>query len=272
MHTVESAAIVLEASKCRDQERKEGGQNREGGFSARYSGQTGGLTGARVTLQRGDFARTYTIVRKFSEQLLVKAINSWKSTACVSSPNIDLQTRMHTKFWYRGWRYAIESVIPSNSLNAIPFVSGYESRPRISHIFRFFLSFLFQIYLYSASGSLILLLLRWNDFNKIYVPQLWFHLITNYYTFKDSRDPTRRFHSASWRVEKIPQPIPNCLSLSTLKSGKRVSSKITLWPNFLAVVYMLAGGLEGGKRWRGLGLGRAREKNEPGGSTLWPKC
>lgn len=173
MHTVESAAIVLEASKCRDQERKEGGQNREGGFSARYSGQTGGLTGARVTLQRGDFARTYTIVRKFSEQLLVKAINSWKSTACVSTPNIDLQTRMHTKFWYRGWRYAIESVVPSNSLNAIPFVSDYASRPRIIHISRFFLSFLFQIYLHSAFGSLIPLFLRWNDFIKIYVLRLF---------------------------------------------------------------------------------------------------
>lgn len=32
----------------------------------------------------------------------------------------------------------------------------------------------------------------------------------------------------SSRIEKIPQPIPNCLPLSTLKSGKRVSSKITL--------------------------------------------
>lgn len=148
MHTVESAAIVLEASKCRDQERKEGGQNREGGFSALYSGQTGGLTGARVTLQRGDFARTYTIVRKFSEQLLVKAINSWKSTACVSTPNIDLQTRMHTKFWYRGSRYAIGSVIPSNSLNSIPFVSGYVSRPRIGHVSFPFISnlFIFRIW------------------------------------------------------------------------------------------------------------------------------
>lgn len=59
-------------------------------------------------------------------------------------------------------------------------------------------------------------------------PTFSFRLITNQYTFKDSPDPTRRFHSASSRVEKIPQPIPNCLSLSTLKSGKRVSSKITL--------------------------------------------
>ena len=61
MHTVESAGYSARSLEVQaaQQARQEGGQNRGGGFSTRYSGQTGGLTGARVTvhtLSRGELS------------------------------------------------------------------------------------------------------------------------------------------------------------------------------------------------------------------------
>lgn len=91
-------------------------------------------------------------------------------------------------------------------------------------------------------------------------------------TSKDSRNPIHDVPAQlRSHVKKIP---PNDSQLSPIiYTGIRQAfpSKITPWPNFLTVVYTQATGremmVEGG-----LASRRAREKNEAGGSTLWPKC
>ena len=82
MHTVESAGYSARSLEVQAAPGEAGGwpQNRGGGFSTRYSGQAGGLTGARVTvhtLSRGELsAPTHHRRKVFGEQLLAKAINS----------------------------------------------------------------------------------------------------------------------------------------------------------------------------------------------------